>query len=42
MSYCSTYRAVKESHTLLSLPIGEHLSDEEIFYVTEKIRKFYA
>ena len=42
MSYCSTYRAVKESHTLLSLPIGEHLSDEEIFYVTEKIKKFYA
>ena len=42
MSYCSTYRAVKESHTLLSLPIGEHLSDGEIFYVTEKIRKFYA
>ena len=42
IGYCRDYRAVKESKTLLSLPIGEHLSDEEILYVTEKIKQFYS
>ena len=42
ISYCRTYRAVKESKTLLSLPIGEHLSEEEILYVTKKIKQFYS
>ena len=42
MGYCRSYRAVKESHTLLSLPMGEHLNDEEILYVSEKIQKFYS
>ncbi len=41
LSYCSDYRAVKESKTLLSLPIGEHLSVEEIIYVADKIRHFF-
>ena len=42
ISYCRDYRAVKESHTLLSLPIGEHLSEEEILYVTKRIKQFYS
>ena len=42
LNYCAGYRAVKESKTLLSLPIGEHLSKEEILYVVEKIKKFYS
>ena len=42
IGYCRDYRAVKESHTLLSLPIGEHLSEEEILYVTKKIKQFYS
>ena len=42
LSYCSGYRAVRESHLLLSLPIGEHLSVEEIAFVTEKIKKFFV
>lgn len=42
IGYCRDYHAVKESKTLLSLPIGEHLSDEEILYVTEKIKQFYS
>lgn len=41
-SYCSGYRAVKESHTLLSLPIGEHLSEDEVAFVSEKIRSFFS
>ena len=42
MGYCASYRAVSESKTLLSLPIGEHLNDEEIIYVAEKIKRFYS
>lgn len=42
IGYCRDYRAVKESKTLLSLPIGEHLSEEEILYVTKKIKQFYS
>ena len=42
MSYCSDYRAVKESKTLLSLPIGEHLSVDEVAYVAEKIKEFFV
>ena len=42
MSYCSDYRAVKESHTLLSLPIGEHLSAEEVAFVAGKIKEFFV
>ena len=41
IGYCADYRAVRESHSLLSLPIGEHLSEEEISFVSEKIRKFF-
>lgn len=37
--YCSEYRAAKESSTLLSLPIGEHLSDGEVVFVAEKIKE---
>lgn len=39
---CRDYRAVKESKTLLSLPIGEHLTEEEILYVSEKIKEFFS
>ena len=42
MSYCASYRAVRESKNLLSLPIGEHLGDEDISFVSEKIRKFFS
>ncbi|MBO7127456.1 DegT/DnrJ/EryC1/StrS family aminotransferase [bacterium] len=42
LSYCSDYRAVKESHSLLSLPIGEHLSAEEVSFVAEKIKEFFV
>ena len=41
LEYCSDYRAVRESKTLLSLPIGEHLSVEDVAFVSEKIRKFF-
>lgn len=42
MSYCRDYRAVKESKTLISLPIGEHLNAEEVAFVSEKIKEFFA
>ena len=42
LDYCRDYRAVRESKTLLSLPIGEHLTDEEILYVSEKIKEFFS
>ncbi|MBP5591593.1 DegT/DnrJ/EryC1/StrS family aminotransferase [bacterium] len=42
MSYCGGYRALKESHTLLSLPIGEHLNAEEVVFVSEKIKEFFV
>ena len=42
MSYCAGYRAVRESKTLLSLPIGEHLGEEEVRFVSEKIRSFFS
>lgn len=42
MSYCRAYRAVRESKTLLSLPIGEHLSVEEVAFVAEKIKEFFV
>ena len=42
LSYCSDYRAVRESKTLLSLPIGEHLSVEEVTFVAEKIKEFFV
>ena len=42
VSYCSNYRAVKESKTLLSLPIGEHLSVEEVAFVAGKIKEFFV
>ena len=42
LSYCRDYRAVRESKTLLSLPIGEHLRSEEIAFVTEKIKEFFS
>ena len=40
--YCCTYRAVKESKTLLSLPIGEHLGEKEVSFVAEKIKEFFV
>ena len=42
LGYCRDYRAVKESKNLLSLPIGEHLSVDEVACVTEKIKEFFA
>lgn len=42
MSYCRSYRTVKESKTLLSLPIGEHLSAEEVAFVAGKIKGFFV
>ena len=42
LNYCSDYRAVKESKTLLSLPIGEHLSVEEVAFVAGKIKEFFS
>jgi len=42
LNYCRNYRAVKESKTLLSLPIGEHLGVEEVTFVAEKIKEFFA
>ena len=42
LSYCHDYRAVRESKTLLSLPIGEHLSVDEVAFVAEKIKKFFV
>ena len=42
LGYCRDYHAVKESKTLLSLPIGEHLSVDEVACVTEKIKEFFA
>ena len=42
LGYCRGYRAVRESKTLLSLPIGEHLSVEEVAFVTEKIKEFFV
>lgn len=40
--YCGAYRAVKESKTLLSLPIGEHLGEKEVSFVAEKIKEFFV
>lgn len=42
LNYSRNYRAVKESKTLLSLPIGEHLGVEEVTFVAEKIKEFFA
>ena len=42
LSYCRDYRAVRESKTLLSLPIGEHLRSEEVTFVAEKIKEFFV
>ena len=42
LGYCRDYRAVRESKTLLSFPIGEHLRSEEIAFVTEKIKEFFV
>ena len=42
LGYCRDYRAVRESKTLLSLPIGEHLSVEEVAFVSEKIKEFFT
>ena len=42
LNYCAGSRAVKESKTLLSLPIGEHLSVEEVAFVAGKIKEFFA
>lgn len=37
--YCKNYRAVKWSEKCLSLPIGEHISDEMARYVVSEIKK---
>ncbi|MBP5406822.1 DegT/DnrJ/EryC1/StrS family aminotransferase [bacterium] len=42
IDYCAGYRAVRESHSLLSLPIGEHLSEDEILHVVGKIKSFFC
>ena len=41
LNYCAGYRAVRESKTLLSLPIGEHLSFEDVKFVSERIKSFF-
>ena len=42
LNYCADYRAVKESKTLLSLPIGEHLGVKEVAFVAGKIKEFFT
>lgn len=39
--YAAEYRAVSESDELLSLPIGEHLDEEEVLEVSQKINDFF-
>jgi len=40
LSYCKNYKAVLWSKEYLSLPIGEHLTDEMIHTVVSKIKNF--
>ena len=40
IEYCKEYRAVKWSLEYLSLPIGEHLSDEMVEHVVSKIKNY--
>ncbi|GAC10546.1 DegT/DnrJ/EryC1/StrS family aminotransferase [Paraglaciecola chathamensis] len=39
---CSNFSACKQDRDLLSLPIGEHLSIEDIQFVCSKIKQFFS
>ena len=41
MIYAGEYKAVKYSSELLSLPMGEHLSVENIEKIAELLKKFH-
>jgi len=41
LSYCKKMKAVKWSKNIISLPIGEHLSNSEIRKVCNYIKKFF-
>jgi len=38
---CSSFKAMQNDDNLLSLPIGEHLSDSEIVYIVEQMKIFF-
>ncbi|MBD3279272.1 MAG: erythromycin biosynthesis sensory transduction protein eryC1, partial [Candidatus Pacebacteria bacterium] len=40
-SQCQDFFACKVDKKLLSLPMGEHLTNSQVNYVVEKIKKFY-
>ena len=38
---CKSFFSTNNDSKILSLPISEHLTNDHLKYVTEKIKKFY-